>query len=448
MAFQPERTANRIPSDTQVKLLGQHRKLHQRNHVKDGLPGLVGRAASGPLRLSGRPGITHSNVGRVLVLDPDSLTALGAVRCLGSAGWQVGVGSASPAAVARRSKWCRFRHHIPEPQDGLKPFVDAVNGAVDEQDYELVFGCSDAQVFALSSCRKTIHTCVPYSPDHALRRAFDKFELTRMARNVGLGTPATAMTNSLEASRLKPPIVVKSRWHWSVGTSSKERFAVYICQSMDEANIAADALTALGAKTILQEFHDGWLLSFNVVTDQRFRPLIMMQQTAYGIWPLRTGTPASGVTTEVDRTLAEGVSKLLERLRWFGLVNLQFIVPEDGVPRIIDFNGRPYQTIALALGAGVNFMDIWAKLATGRVPVVPERARVGVRYHDFVQDRRRIRDTYGLRPLKLWTCFRFAFGSTHIDWARDDLRPFIYRYYRLVARQVSKHWFGRSIAPS
>lgn len=94
------------------------------------------------------------------------------------------------------------------------------------------------------------------------------------------------------------------------------------------------------------------------------------------------GHAALRVTMEIDEALAEGISRLLERLGSFGLVNLQFIVPEDGVPRLIDFYGRPYQTLALALalGAGVNIMDIWPRSVTGRELTDLQVARPGIRY--------------------------------------------------------------------
>lgn len=377
-------------------------------------------------------------VGRVLVLDPDSPTALGAVRALGSAGWQVGVGTDSGLTAACASKWCSFRHDVPRPRDGLEMFVRAINRAVDERDYELVFGCGDAQVFALSRCREAIRAIVPFSDDATLLQAFDKLALTEIAEKAGLIVPRTLPASVPDARRLKPPVAVKPRWHWRPGSGAEERLPVSICQSIEEAFTMADRIQAAGAEPVIQEFHEGWLLSFNIVTDKNFRPLAMMQQKAHAIWPPQAGTPAHGVTMEIDKELAEGISRLLELLGWFGLVNLQFIVPEDGVPRLIDFNGRPYQTLALALGAGVNFVDIWARAATSRAVTLPGHAQTGVRYYDFSRELLRIRAMYGWHPLKLMKSFRFALGAKHIIWRADDLRPVLFHYVRLLSRHVKQ----------
>jgi hypothetical protein len=53
---------------------------------------------------------------------------------------------------------------------------------------------------------------------------------------------------------------------------------------------------------------------------------------------------------------------------------------------VVDLNPRPYGSLALAIGAGLNLPAIWTDLLLGRRPVVGT-ARVGVRYraesHDY-----------------------------------------------------------------
>jgi predicted ATP-grasp superfamily ATP-dependent carboligase len=80
------------------------------------------------------------------------------------------------------------------------------------------------------------------------------------------------------------------------------------------------------------------------------------------------------------------VGALLVELGWFGLVQLQFIEPPDGAPQLIDFNGRFYGSMALALAAGVNLPALWASVATGgRVPPRTD-GRPGVRYQHLEGD--------------------------------------------------------------
>ncbi|MEO6500465.1 MAG: hypothetical protein ABIQ09_00975 [Jatrophihabitantaceae bacterium] len=70
---------------------------------------------------------------------------------------------------------------------------------------------------------------------------------------------------------------------------------------------------------------------------------------------------------------------------------MQFIVPADGIARLIDLNGRFYGSLALAVRAGANLPATWAALATGRwaEPVEPMTAGGGVRYSWWEGDLRR-----------------------------------------------------------
>lgn len=379
-------------------------------------------------------------IGRALILDPGSPTALAAVRALGSAGWQVGVGWQSPKSVARYSRWCSFRHEIVKAQDSLQQFADSINRAVEANGYDLVFGCGDLDVFALSHCREAIRTCVPFPTDESIRRAFDKYDIIEIAKNAGVGMPVTCLSSSSMARQLKPPIIVKPRWHWTPNSEQNVKFGAQICHNIEDAFSVAENMNAGGAPVVFQEFHEGWYLTVSAVADRTHRPLIMVQQETREMWPLNVGWPARNVTMRLDEQLEAGIARMLERLEWFGLMNMQFIVPEDGVPRLFDFNGRPYMTQSLALGAGVNFMDIWARVATGKEPIIPQPAKPGIRYQDFVRDIFRIRDIHGWNPLKFLECLVYSIGAKHPYWRADDPKPFIHRYWRLTRRQIAKIW--------
>ncbi len=121
-------------------------------------------------------------------------------------------------------------------------------------------------------------------------------------------------------------------------------------------------------------------MAFTTVTDRDARMVAQVQQVADRTWPVGVGVSAYAHTVPIDEMLAKKVGRLLEELGWFGLAELQFILGPDGVPRLLDLNGRLYGSLALAVEAGPNLPAIWARLATGHpVGRVPE-ARPGVRY--------------------------------------------------------------------
>lgn len=98
---------------------------------------------------------------------------------------------------------------------------------------------------------------------------------------------------------------------------------------------------------------------------------------------------ASAVTVAVDTDLAARAEKLLVGLGWAGLVELQFLTGADGVPHLIDLNGRFYGSMALADVARPGLADAWARQALGLpVPDLAD-ARPGVRFAWAAGDLRR-----------------------------------------------------------
>src|SRR5204862_2358158 len=125
----------------------------------------------------------------------------------------------------------------------------------------------------------------------------------------------------------------------------------------------------------------GRLMAFTSVVDGERRMVARVQQEAERTYPRGLGCSARAHTVPVDEDLAARVARLLAKLDWSGLSELQFIVPEQGEPLLIDFNGRFYGSMSLALAAGANLPAVWAAVATGRpVGGLAGAAVPGVRY--------------------------------------------------------------------
>ena len=115
------------------------------------------------------------------------------------------------------------------------------------------------------------------------------------------------------------------------------------------------------------------------------------------------------------------------------MVQLQFICASGDEPRLIDFNGRPYASLALATKAGINFPDIWARLAVGLEVNKKAEQTAGVRYHWLEGDlKRSICQRNGGLLHDALSCIRYTRGTVGAIWANDDPGPvFRYPYYLL-----------------
>ncbi|MFL6041651.1 MAG: ATP-grasp domain-containing protein, partial [Gaiellales bacterium] len=160
-----------------------------------------------------------------------------------------------------------------------------------------------------------------------------------------------------------------------------------------------------------------------------------------------TGASARARTVRLDPDLADGAARLLRELRWWGLAELQFLGAKGAKPCLIDFNGRFYGSLALAVGAGANLPVLWASVATGRRPgAVPEPVPA-TRFQWLEGDLRVATDARGGALIReLLDCARYAVGARHGIWSVADPLPQIREARRLLREEAPNlHRLGRKL---
>jgi len=379
----------------------------------------------------------------VLIFDDGQAPyVLPVVRAFGRAGWRVGLGSDSEGQ-AGRSRWVTARHRVPAPERGLEAFAEAALRAAREGGYAVAFGADDVELLALSSLRETLPCAVPYAPHESVLRSVDKLALAHAAARVGLAGPATVAATAATVAATNLPVIVKSRLHWTPGSTADVRhLLVRVCRDRAEVAGRVAEIAACGGEAILQQHIDGQLIAVSAVVDAEGRVVAWSQQQTLRSSLRRTSARAE--TVPLDPVLTGRVADLLTDLGWFGLANLQFLRPPGGQPHLIDFNGRIYGSIALAIAAGANLPVLWAQLALGQRPTEPIVARPGVRFQELESDLRRARverragilddvlDTVAYAP-------RAAHGCLSVT----DPWPAAYRLGQLFQGAVNGR-FGRS----
>jgi predicted ATP-grasp superfamily ATP-dependent carboligase len=361
----------------------------------------------------------------LIVSEGRSRAALAGARALGRAGWTVGSGTPERGGLTEASRWVRAWHEVPLPERDVDPFLEAVKSAVREGGYEVVFGAGDAEILALSAGRDAVGTIVPYGTHDSLVRAIDKLELTRASERAGLAVPVTVPADDEHLAAVDGPVVVKARLHWDPEMRDAEpRITPSVEPGAPQAARRAADIRAGGGEPILQEVVAGALVSVTVLADCHGAIVACEQQVATHTWPPEVGGGTRATTVDCDRELVPGVSRLLADLGWFGLAQVQFLQEPGGPARVIDLNGRFYGSMGLALAAGPNFPDLWARLATGRdLPRVPV-ARAGVRFQWLEGDLRRARaERRGGGVRDLLGSLRRAPGAVHSMWDPRDPGP-------------------------
>ncbi|MEV4291462.1 ATP-grasp domain-containing protein [Nonomuraea bangladeshensis] len=398
---------------------------------------------------------------RALIVETGfSRGALAAVRALAAAGWEVGVGAPAGAGLASSSRYRRRRHLVPAAHEDRDAFLAAVRRAVRDHGYDVVFGAGEAEVLALSLLRDQVGAIVPHAGHRQVVRAIDKQELSEAAESVGILTsraldpsaldpsapdpsapdPSALNPSAPDPSALageRPPLVVKSRLHaHPERPGAPPRIDTLVVPGPEAARRRVDEVRRLGGEPRVEEFHEGRLMAYAAVTAVGGRVVCDCMQVASRIWPPGAGASCRAETVRVDPAISDRAARLLAALGWFGLAQLQFVVPEDGRPRLIDLNGRFYGSMALATAAGANLPAAWAALAVGH-DVPPTRARPGVRYQWLEGDLRRaaVERRRGLL-LDLAGTLRFAAGAVHSTLSLRDPAPALARIRAMAAARV------------
>jgi|NGEPerStandDraft_6_1074524.scaffolds.fasta_scaffold21420_3 predicted ATP-grasp superfamily ATP-dependent carboligase len=393
-------------------------------------------------------------VPRILIVE-DGLGPhpLAAARSFGERGWTVGIGSPTSGGRAASSRWVSSWHQVPPAEVDTDLFLAATAAAVTSGRYDLVFGADDVEVLALSAARDALGAGFPYPAHEVVLHTIDKLELTRAAERAGLATPWTVDADAAlsDLPGLPFPVVVKARLHWTPGQRDvPPRLDRVMCTSPAEVATAITTMTAAGGRPIVQEQVHGGLMAITLLMDQRGRCQASLQQVAERISPYWHNS-VRAVTVPVQPEVLQPAVRMLADLGWWGLANMQFIPTADGArPRLIDFNGRFYGSLALARAAGLDLPVRWAELALGGETGGPSTARLGVRYQSLEEDVRRagVQRSGGLIR-DLAETLRYASGATHSTWSVADPRPGLRRSRAVVrteARAAAKRGLRRLLA--
>lgn len=349
--------------------------------------------------------------------------ALAAVRALSSAGWSVGVGTPDGKGMVAASRWCLHRHVVPRPRGPGEGFVEGVQRAMRDVGYDVVFGGADDWMAALATYRDRIPTQVAHPATDTAAAALDKRELVERAAAVGFATPRTEAATEAVLARWAGPVVVKCRAHWHPGQRHEYRVEARrypdAAAALDRVRLLRDA----GFEPIVQAAVDGRLGAL-IGLFNKGRLLGRVQQESPRLWPTPSGVSARAETVPVDEGLSRRAAALLTDLGWTGLVELQFLTDARGVAHLIDLNGRFYGSMGLAMAAGVNLPDAWARQVLGlKLPNLGD-ARTGVRFGWLAGDlHRAARERRGGLLRDVVSSLRWARTATDSVWDRRDLGP-------------------------
>lgn len=395
---------------------------------------------------------------RVLVLDGNENQAVAATRSLSRAGHRVIVGSPERWSKAGWSRHAHGTFRYPAPQEGATAFVGAIASEAAREPGTLVMPMTERSTLPLSERRGALDAVGAHYvlPAHeVVLRAFDKRATTVLAAAAGVTVPATATLGTREeaqafAAASTFPVVLKPASSEETGADGRTRStgAPEYARSREDFLPAFERVRVRAGAVLVQEFIAGSGAGYFALV---CRGEVRAEFAHRRIRDVRPSGSGSAVRESVlpDPRVREASRRILAALGWHGVAMVEFRIRPDGTPVFLEVNGRFWNSLALAVHAGVDFPSLVAALASdGDVPLHGGYA-TGVRCRWILGDVRHLVAVWAGPPAgytgtwpgrwhTLAEVLRPVPGMRHDNFALDDPLPELGDWVDFLGRKVPR----------
>lgn len=399
----------------------------------------------------------------ILVLDGNENQAVAAVRSLSRAGHRVLVGADTSWSKAAWSRACDGRFVYPSPEQDVTPFVGAIVARLAAEPGALVLPMTERTTLPLSRDRDVVTRAGGrlVLPDHAnVVRAFDKQQTTELARSLGVDVPETRTVSGDDEARrcarvLRFPLVVKPRSSQEfVGEATRTTGAPVYARDEAELLAAWHTMAERCRSALVQEFVEGIGVGYFALLDHGQVRAEFAHRRIRDVRPTGSGSSLRESTVP-DARVRRAALAILQALDWHGVAMVEFRLRPDGTPTFMEVNGRFWNSLALAIHAGVDFPGLVARLAQG-AELGPQPAwRAGVRCRWLLGDVRHLVEVWrgappafpGRFPTRLRTAAAMITpvpGTYHDNFSWRDPLPELGDWLDFAFRKVPRQRAGRN----
>jgi predicted ATP-grasp superfamily ATP-dependent carboligase len=318
---------------------------------------------------------------RVLITDAEARAALAACRGLEAAGYRVTAVAGERPAASHWSRACREQIAAPDPRVDREGFAEALGEALGRSTYDVLLPGSDAALLAISEHRSQLEGAFAGLPDHdVVRRCLNKLDLIDAASSANLEIPETELCDSAyeaasAAGRIGYPVLIKP---WTSVVPEGRGVRQHASRLVEDPAELSRTVNEFGMPLLVQRRVVGAVHSLaGVRADGEMLGLAFSRYRR--TWPPDAGNVSCSDTLETPPELLRRVERLLDRLGWEGIFEVELIRERSGRFTLIDLNPRIYGSLELAIRAGAPLPSIWCDWLLGK-PVEPVEARAGVRY--------------------------------------------------------------------
>jgi predicted ATP-grasp superfamily ATP-dependent carboligase len=302
---------------------------------------------------------------RALVLDGRTLSSLAVARSLGQKDYSVHCAESFKWNITRFSKYVEKTIAYPSAEDEPKRFVNTLLNVVRQLDYDVVIPTRDATTELLSRYQEQFeqYTNLYLADEDVITTFMDKGETIKLAQEADVPTPPTYFPEETDLEtikdKIKYPALVRAR------RSSGSR-GIIRAESDAELEEAYETVKAEYETPMIQEYIEkmGYTTACILLDDDQ-ELVASFSYERVKEYPLSGGPTVVGVSTD-DAEAKEYAEDLLREGSWKGAAEVEFILDQDGTPRLLEVNPRFWMPVHLAVKSGVDFPYKISKLAIGK----------------------------------------------------------------------------------
>jgi predicted ATP-grasp superfamily ATP-dependent carboligase len=310
---------------------------------------------------------------RVLVTDASRSAAITIIRSLGVRGLHVTAADSEGRSPGFYSRFAAARLRYPSPRTDPEGMLETLLNAAERDRVELIVPVGDELACLLSEERQRFEgvSALALPSKDAYAATQDKLATLELARTQGVPVPRTEVVSTVAEAReaaasLGWPVVVKPRAS-SARTDGRSVDHYEVTYAEDLAALETEVGVLEGrSQVLMQEYRPGQGHGVELLL-HRGHPLAAFQHRRLHEVPITGGASAFRESVPLDPTLYSYSTRLLAELDWTGLAMVEFKLTEDG-PLLMEINGRPWGSLALAVKSGIDFPARMADLYLNGAP--------------------------------------------------------------------------------
>ncbi len=250
-------------------------------------------------------------------------------------------------------------YQIPYPSSGSEVFIERIKYIHSKENIDVIIPNFDAELFTFMKSEQVlkemgIKTFLPTIKQFGERH---KSELPKFGKKYGVDIPFSKnITNLSDIKSLQHefnyPVLVKGKF-----------YDAYLAYTLEQVIEFFNKISSKwGVPVIIQEFIKGTEVNVIALGDGKGNTI--------GAVPMRKqyitdkGKAWGGITLG-DQNLMKITKNLIQKTKWKGGMELEFIKTQENKYYIIEINPRIPAWVYLAVGAGQNLPEALVKLALG-----------------------------------------------------------------------------------